>query len=135
MMSDFHIERDDASAPFFDAARDGRLLIRRCPTCGELYPPHQHQCPDGSDLEWVDAAGTGTLITWTVDHGAGISPELTSGTGDGEVIGIVELAEGPWLHTAIPGVDPAALTAGLAMRVEFLPLGGGEPVPTFVPAG
>jgi uncharacterized protein len=133
-MSDFHIERDDASAPFFDAARDGRLLIRRCPTCGRLFPPQQHECPDGSALEWVAAKGAATLVTWTVDHGAAISPQLTSATGAGEVIAIVELAEGPWLHTALPGVDPVALSAGMAMRVEFLPLGGGEPVPTFVPA-
>jgi uncharacterized OB-fold protein len=132
-MSDFHIERDDASAPYFDAAREGRLLIRRCPACGRLFPPHQHECPDGSALEWLPVAGTATLVTWSVDHGAGISPQLTSATG-GEVIAIVELAEGPWLHTAVPGVDPAALTAGIPMRVEFLPLGGGEPVPTFVPA-
>jgi uncharacterized OB-fold protein len=133
-MTEFHIERDDASAPFFEAARDGRLLIRRCPACGRLFPPQQHECPDGSALEWLDAAGTATLITWSVDHGAGISPQLTSATGGGEVIAIVELAEGPWLHTAVPGVDPAVLAAGMAMRVQFVPLGGGEPVPTFVPA-
>jgi len=134
-VSDFRIERDEASAAFFDAARDGRLVIRRCPTCGHLYPPNQMSCPDGGALEWVDAAGAATLITWSVDHGARISPELTSATGDGEVIAIVELTEGPWLHTAVPGVDPAALVAGMPMRVEFRDLGGGEPVPTFVPAG
>lgn len=133
-MTDFHIERDDPSAPFFDAAREGRLLIRRCPACGRLFVPHQDHCPDGDELEWVAAEGTATLVTWTVDHGAGVSPELTSATGAGEVSGIVELTEGPWLHTAVPGVDPAALEAGLAMRVEFVTLGGGEPVPTFVPA-
>ena len=134
MSADFRIERDDASAPFFDAARDGRLLIRRCPACGRLFAPQQHECPDGSALEWAPAAGTATLVTWSVDHGAGISPQLTSAAGEGEVIAIVELTEGPWLHTAVPGVDPAALSAGMPMRVEFLPLGGGEPVPTFVPA-
>jgi len=133
-MTEFHIERDDASAPFFDAAREGRLLLRRCPACEQLFVPSQDRCPDGSALEWVDAAGTGTLVTWTVDHGGRVSPELTSASGEGEVIGIVELTEGPWLHTALPGVDPAALRAGMAMRVEFLALGGGEPVPTFVPA-
>ena len=133
-MTEFHIERDDGSAPFFDAARDGRLVIRRCAGCGRLFPPHQTSCPDGGELDWVDAAGNATLVTWTVDHGAGVSSELTSATGEGEVLAIVELAEGPWLHTAVPGVDPAALTAGMPMRVEFLALGGGEPVPTFVPA-
>ena len=32
-MTEFHIERDESSAEFFDAARDGRLLVRRCPAC------------------------------------------------------------------------------------------------------
>ena len=44
-MTEFHIERDDASAPFFDAARDGRLVIRRCAGCGHLFPPHQTTLP------------------------------------------------------------------------------------------
>jgi uncharacterized OB-fold protein len=133
-MTEFHIERDESSAEFFDAARDGRLLVRRCPACARLFPPHQASCPDGDELEWADAAGTATLITWSVDHGAAISPELTSATGEGEVIAIVELTEGPWLHTAVPDDDPDTLEAGMPMRVRFVTLGGGEPVPTFVPA-
>ena len=120
-VTEFHIERDEASAPFFDAARDGRLrdppLRRRVATSSRRT---RRAARTAATLEWVDAAGTATLVTWSVDHGAGISPELTSATGDGEVIAIVELAEGPWLHTAVPGVDPAALAAGMPMRVEFL---------------
>jgi uncharacterized OB-fold protein len=92
-------------------------------------------CPGGHELSWSDVAGTGTLVTWAVDHGGPTSPELTSATGHGEVIGIVELDEGLWLNTALPGADPSMLRAGLPVKVEFLPLGGGEPVPVFVPAG
>ncbi len=51
-MDDFRIERDDASAPFFDAAREGRLLIRRCVSCGRLHPPSQQRCGDSDELEW-----------------------------------------------------------------------------------
>ena len=39
-MDDFRVERDDVSAPFFDAARDGRLVVRHCATCGRLFPPN-----------------------------------------------------------------------------------------------
>ena len=85
-------------------------------------------------LTWAPVAGTATLVTWAVDDGTSTAPELANATGDGEVIGIVELDEGLWLNTALPGVDAAALRDGLPMRVEFLPLGGGEPVPVFVPA-
>lgn len=133
-MSDFRIERDEASAPFFDAAREGRLVVRRCADCDALYPPAQPACPAGHDLTWVGVAGTATLVTWTVDQGTSISPDLAAADGSGDVLGIVELDEGLWLNVALPGVDPAALKAGQAMQVDFLALGGGEPVPVFVPA-
>lgn len=132
-MSEFRIERDDASAPFFDAAREGQLVIRRCAVCGRLYPPAQERCADSDELEWVPVAGTGTLVTWAVDHGS-VSPELTALGDGGEIIAVVELDEGPWLNTAVPGVDVESLREGLPMRVQFLPLGGGEPVAVFVPA-
>jgi uncharacterized OB-fold protein len=133
-MDDFRIERDEASAPYFDAARVGRLVVRRCAVCGRLFPPNQVECPDGDALTWEPVAGTATLVTWAVDDGTSTAPELADAAGDGEVIGIVELDEGLWLNTALPGVDPADLRDGLPMRVDFLPLGGGEPVPVFVPA-
>jgi len=126
--------RDDASAPYFDAAASGQLVVRRCDVCDRLFPPAQIECPSGHPLTWSPVAGTATLVTWAVDDGASTAAELANATGDGEVIGIVELDEGLWLNTALPGVDAASLRDGLAMRVEFLALGGGEPVPVFVPA-
>jgi uncharacterized OB-fold protein len=131
-MSDFTIERNEASAPFFDAAREGRLLIRRCTVCGRLYPPQQRRCVDGEPLEWVPATGAATLISWAVDHGAAVAPELLSAAGDGSVIGVVELEEGPWMNAALPGVDPTRLRDGMPMRVEFAVFG--EAVPVFLPA-
>jgi uncharacterized protein len=135
-MSDdlFRVERDDASAPYFDAAREGRLVVRSCATCGRLFPPSLRECPDGHALTWEPVEGTATLVTWAVDDGTSTAPELANATGDGEVIGIVELTEGLWLNTALPGVDASALRDGLPMRVDFPTLGGGEPVPVFVPA-
>jgi uncharacterized OB-fold protein len=134
-MTGFHIERDDASAAFFDAASEGRLVIKRCPACGRLYPPAQERCPDSDELEWVDASGAGTLVTWAIDEGSTVSPLLTVADGTGAVIAVVELDEGPWMNAAIPGVDPTTLRDGMAVRVDFLDLGAGEPVPVFRPAG
>ena len=134
MSAEFRIERDEDSAPYFDAARHGTLVVRRCDTCAQLYVPTQRECPAGHALSWAPVEGTATLVTWAVDDGTSTAPELANAAGDGEVIGIVELTEGPWLNAALPGVDAAALHEGMAMRVEFLALGGGEPVPTFVPA-
>ena len=130
----FQVARDDASAPYFDAAADGQLVVRQCAVCSQLFPPAQVECPGGHALTWVGVAGTATLVTWAVDDGTTTAPELANATGDGEVIGIVELDEGLCLNTALPGVDAVDLREGLPMRVSFVALGGGEPVPVFVPA-
>jgi uncharacterized OB-fold protein len=132
-MTELRIERDEASAPFFDAALAGDLLIRRCPVCGRLYPPQQRRCADSDELEWAPTTGAATLVTWAVDHAPPVSSELASAGGDGSVIGVVELAEGPWMNAALPGVDPADLREEMALQVQFLRLGGGEPVPVFMP--
>ena len=65
-MSDFAIERDERSAPFFDAAAENRLLIRRCSACGSAYAPHIARCRDGTELTWEEASGHGTLLTRAV---------------------------------------------------------------------
>jgi uncharacterized protein len=130
----FQVARDEASAPYFDAAASGQLVVRSCSVCGRLFPPAQVECPAGHALTWAPVSGAATLVTWAVDDGTSTAAELANATGDGEVIGIVELEEGLWLNTALPGVDAAALRDGLPMRVEFLALGGGEAVPVFVPA-
>jgi uncharacterized OB-fold protein len=130
----FQVARDEASAPYFDAAASGQLVVRRCEACRRLFPPSQVECPSGHALTWAPVAGTATLVTWAVDDGTSTAPELANATGDGEVIGIVELDEGLWVNTALPGVDALALRDGQAMRVSFVALGGGESVPVFVPA-
>ena len=136
---DAAIVRDEASAPFFDAAADGRLLIRRCGACGHWVAPYLRmgatldRCPACSSdrLGWAEASGRGTLVTWTVVHPGRREPaEVGAGA---HAVGVVELDEGPWL-TARLDADGADLTAGMAVAVAFVRPGGGEPVPVFGPA-
>lgn len=128
-MTGFRIERDDASALFFDAAARGVLLLRRCPGCGAVYAPHWQRCWDRDDLEWAEASGEGVLVTWAVDHQDPLDPSLAGPDGHTSVFGFVELTEGPWLQVPIVDTDPAALRAGLPMVVRFLRPGGGEAIP------
>jgi len=57
--------------PYWDAARDGKLLIRRCRACGEasFYP--RPFCPEcwSNDVDWETATGRATLYTWSVEIG------------------------------------------------------------------
>jgi uncharacterized OB-fold protein len=130
----FSVTRDGASAPFFDATAEGRLLIRRCPACGTAHPAQARRCTDSDELEWEDASGDAVLITWAVDHSTPLDPVLGSPDGLTSTVGIVELTESPWLQVPIVGADPATLTEGTPMRVQFVRPGDGEAIPAFSPA-
>ena len=120
------IQRDPASAPWFDAAAEGRLLVRRCPA-GHLLAPATITCPrcGSTDLQWVEASGRGSIASYAVIHRRDSTPLP---------VAIVELAEGPWLRMQCQQVDPADLRTGLAVEVRFDRPEGGEPVPYAVPA-
>jgi uncharacterized protein len=125
------IARDEASAPFFEAALSGQLLIRRCDVCGHSVAPYSRmglvleRCPNCTSprMSWAGASGEATLVTWTVVH---------TREGPSRPVGVVELAEGPWMTAGIEA-DPETLSAGMALRVAFERPGGGEPVPVFGP--
>ena len=61
---------DPTTAPFWAAAERRELLIQRCTDCGahQFYPrPFCLSC-NGQSLEWVQAAGTGTVHARTTVH-------------------------------------------------------------------
>jgi uncharacterized protein len=119
--------RDTFSAPFFDAAADGRLLLRYSPSSGEWSEPAALFCSvtQANDLEWREASGRGQLATWTVKPGRSRDGAPAVDT----VLGIVETDEGPWLTLQLVDVDVAQLAVGLPIRVEFVQPEGGEHVP------
>ncbi|WP_067825265.1 Zn-ribbon domain-containing OB-fold protein [Nocardia inohanensis] len=121
------MRRDGKSAEFFDAARRGEVAIKKCAGCGVALAPEAMVCTDcaGTELTWVTASGAGTLITWTVVHKAPnrAYQELVPYT-----VGVVELAEGPWLYAAILG-EPSA---GAALRADFVHPADGESYPVWV---
>ena len=118
------VVRDDASVEFFDGAARGTLVIKRCDACGHHLRPDAAVCSrcQKPGPSWVDAAGTGTLVSWIV------MPAEPP-----RVIALVELDEGPWLHARLVDVDTGALGVGDALRVDFEPAGA-EQVPVFRPA-
>lgn len=122
----YAIERDDASAEWFDAAAEGRLLIRRC---GEGHPsaPQTITCGvcGSTDLQWIEAAGRGRISSYAVVHRRDADPLP---------LAIVELDEGPWLRAQVQNADPADLQVGQAVVIEFARPEGGEPLPFAVPA-
>ena len=127
------VTRDAATAEFFDGTAAGQFLLRHCTDCGALSTPQAAQCERccSTALDWRPAAGDATLVSWTVAHGR---PDA-SGTASRTVLGIAELAEGPWWWSQIADADPAHLRVGTPLRIIFRRYDAQhEAVPVFVPA-
>jgi len=130
------VERDPATAAFYDAAARGELLVQRGPS-GTVLPPEARTDPsDGSaDLTATGVSGEATLVSWAVVHRAPL-PVLADAVP--YVSAVVELAEGPWLVVRLVG-DTGALRAGDALRARFVVSGGpddpGETLPVFEKVG
>lgn len=111
------VVRDEFSAPFFDAAARGVLMLRYSPSSGEWSEPSAVLCAvtQADDLEWREASGTGTIVSWTVKPGRSrdgdVTPDVT--------IALVETTEGPWLSMWLAEADPAALVVGAPVRIGF----------------
>jgi hypothetical protein len=111
---------------YWDAARQGRLLIKRCRSCGEPHFYPRPTCPFcfGDDTEWVTAAGTGTIYSFSIMRRAPVSYAMA----------YVTLDEGPVMMTNIVDCDFETIRIGQRVRVVFKPSEGGPPVPMFTPS-
>ncbi|WP_436698055.1 Zn-ribbon domain-containing OB-fold protein [Nocardioides sp. BYT-33-1] len=122
------VVRDDFSAPFFEASAEGRLLLRYSPSSGAWSEPAAMVCSltQAADLEWREASGRGSLVSWTVKPGRPRDDQPAVDT----VIGIVETEEGPWLTLLLPEVtDRSGLRVGAPVVVYFVQPEGSEHLP------
>ena len=117
------------SRPYFDAAREGRLRLQRCPRDGVFYYPRS-RCPHcwQADWAWTDLSGRGEVYSFTVDR-VGHDPALA---GDVPfVIALVTLEEGPRVVANVVGCAPEDVCVGMPVEAVFesyVPREGGEPI-------
>src|SRR4051795_5098273 len=69
-------EPDPFSRPYWDAAAEGRLLIRRCADCGRAHHYPREFCPHcwSEDVAWEEASGAAVLYTWSEVHRNDLPP-------------------------------------------------------------
>lgn len=60
------------SRPYWDGLREHRLRLQQCADCGTLrhYPRAMCAGCHSLNVNWVEAAGTGRVHSWTVAHHA-----------------------------------------------------------------
>lgn len=111
---------------FWDAASEGKLLVKRCRSCGEAHHYPRALCPFcfSDETEWQEASGRGTIYSYSVMRRAPVP----------YAIAYVTLAEGPTMMTNIVDGDFDALSIGQSVKVVFKPTDEGPPMPMFTPA-
>lgn len=113
------------AVPFWQAAAEGRLLIRSCKSCDQPYYFPRPLCPFcmSDRTDWLAASGCGTIYTFAVGRQGRANVASA----------IVELDEGPKLTVSIVDSDAHSLAIGQAVRVKFPPpADGGPPRPAFM---
>ncbi|MEB8343958.1 Zn-ribbon domain-containing OB-fold protein [Streptomyces endophyticus] len=129
-------EPDAFTRPYWEAAAEGRLLLRHCGGCGRDHHYPREFCPfcwseSPEEVGWVDASGRATLYTWSVVHRNDLPP---FGGRTPYTAAVVDLAEGPRMMTEIVECAEADLRMGMELTVAFREGGEGFAVPVFRPA-
>ena len=109
---------DLETQPYWDAARDGKLLIKRCNACGRAHFYPRPFCPHcwSEDVEWHEASGRATLYTFTIVRRNDLPPFPERVP---YVAAVVDLAEGPRMMTNVEGCELDEVEIGMELMVAF----------------
>jgi uncharacterized OB-fold protein len=118
------------SKPFWDAAREGRLILKLCTACRRPHFPPRHLCPRcwTPSSAWIESTGVGTVYSFTVMRRA---PAPEFGARVPYVVALVDLEEGPRMLTNVVGEDALAVRVGDRVHVTFETRRDGFAVPQF----
>jgi len=116
---------------WFAAARENRLVIQACDSCGRLRHPPSPVCPHCLCPGWheVTASGRGTVHSYVISHhprAPGFEYPLA--------VVLADLEEGTRLVADFAG-DPDSVQIGMPVEVEWLRLDDEFTLPRFRAAG
>lgn len=121
------------SEPFWEGTRQRQLQLPWCTACERPFFYPRAFCPRclGNAIEWRQAAGTGSVYAFTIDHRV---DGIAFAAGSPFVVGLVELDEGVRLMTNVVGCAPAEVRVHMPVTVCWEPLSDGRHLPLFSPA-
>ena len=118
--------------PFWDAAREEKLILQKCQDCDKhiFYP--RIACPHcfSDKIEWVEASGKGTVYSYTVVTNNAPSAFIQDMP---FVIAIVKLEEGVQMLSNIINCNPDDVECDMPVEVTFEKLDDEFTLPKFRP--
>lgn len=123
------ITTNPVTEPFWQAAKERRLVAPRCTSCGTFRLPPTPYCPEcqSDGVEFVDLSGRAEVYSFAVVHGFPGLPDVTL------VPVVVDLPDAPGarLVSNVVGVDPADVEIGMQLVVDFHPIQDDWLLPVF----
>ena len=106
------------SAPFWAAAVQGELRMQQCARCRHIRFPPALLCARclSAEAAWIKLSGRGAVYSWIVIHPSqhpAFNAEVPYN------VAIIELEEGPRLHTNIIGCPNDRIYIGMPVEVVF----------------
>jgi uncharacterized protein len=124
----------DLTRPFWAAAREGRLVLQRCPRCATFNFHPKPWCIECGcrELVWTEARPTGTVYSFTVSRSVamnfqGWQAELPV------LMCLVDLDDGARMYAQVTHCAPEDLHIGLRVQAHFEALSEEAGIPKFRP--
>ncbi len=110
---------DHDSAPYWEAAHEGRLDIPLCGDCGKHHFYPRAICPycHSDNLKFDTVSGRGEVHTFTIARrpaGPAFADDVPY------VVALIELEEGPRMMSRIQTDDPEKVYIGAKVEVTFV---------------
>lgn len=106
------------SRPFWDAAKQHKLVLKKCKDCGHIdHPPYLYCTNCHSDnAEWIEASGKGKLYAYAINEYMVPFPFWDDMP---YVVAMVDLEEGVRMISNIVDCDQDKLKNGMDLVVVF----------------
>ncbi len=123
-------ESDLDSAPFWEGANDGKLMIQRCAKTGQtfLYSRGLTKGVDEASVEWVQSSGRGEIYSFTICR---VPSDPFFADQVPYAVGSVTLEEGARVPGRLVSKDLDAIAIGHPVEVDFDQLDDDLAVPVF----
>jgi hypothetical protein len=118
--------------PFWEAARDHKLVIQKCKDCDQYVFYPRIACPHcfSDELTWVQASGKGKIYTYSVV----VSNAPSAFVQDMPyVIAVIRLDEGVQMLSNVVDCNPEEVTCDMPVEVTFEKLDEEFTLPKFRP--
>ena len=106
------------SEPYWEAAREHRLMAQKCQQCGGLWAPPTAVCETclSGDLEWIELSGKGRVWSYIIMH------QLYYPAFADDIpynVAVIRSDEGPKFVTNLVGIRNEDIRVDMPVEVVF----------------